>query len=136
MTKLLSHIGMYKGKTTGPMPTKSQTNANGSDQVPDAVEKSAESSIKESVDAATERVDAATKRLAVEIDKLVSEGVKTVQSAASEYAVKLGENAEVAAEQAKKAYSEGQEYVKENPVPSVLGAFAVGLLLGALLRRS
>ncbi len=121
------------------MPTKSQTNANGSDQVPvtvDKVDESAESSIKESVDAATARVEAATKRLATEIDKLVSEGVKTVQSAASEYATKLGENAEVAAEQAKKAYSEGQEYVKENPVPSVLGAFAVGLLLGSLLRRS
>jgi len=119
------------------MPTKSQSNANGSEKTPVAVEQTADGSrIKESVDAATERVEAATKRLATEIDKLVSEGVKTVQSAASQYAEKLGENAVVASEHAKKAYSESQDYVKENPVPSVLGAFAVGLLLGALLRRS
>jgi len=117
------------------MARKSQTSANGSEQVPETVE-AAESSLKESVDAATQRVEAATKRLAGEIDKLVSEGVKTVQSAASEYATKLGENAQVASVQAKKAYSESQEYVKENPVPSVLGAFAVGLLLGVLLRKS
>ena len=118
------------------MARKSQTNANGSDSVPEAVDKAADRGIKETVDAATERVEVATKKLATEIDKLVSEGVKTVQSAATEYANKLGENAAVASEQAKKAYSEGQEYVKENPVPSVLGAFAVGLLLGVLLRRS
>ena len=113
----------------------SNAKANGSENVPAAVEEAAGASIKESVDAATERVEAATKRLAAEIDKLVTEGVKTVQSTATEYATKLGENTEVAREHAKKAYDEGQEYVKENPVPSVLGAFAVGLLLGALLRR-
>ena len=115
---------------------KSTSNGDGAEQVPATVEAAASSNIKESVDAATERVEAATRRLAGEIDRLVAEGVKTVQSAASEYAEKLGENAEVAREQAKKAYAESQEYVKDNPVPSVLGAFAVGLLLGALLRRS
>lgn len=118
------------------MPAKSKSKTNGSDKVPATAEETAGTNIKESVDAATERVEAATKRLASEIDKLVAEGVKTVQATASEYAEKLGQNAEVAAKQAKKAYSEGQEYVKKNPVPSVVGAFAVGLLLGVLVRRS
>ena len=95
----------------------------------------AQSQIDASVDAATRRVEAATKRLATEIDKLVSDGVQTVQTVASEYAEKLGESAVVAQEQARKAYDGGQAYVKENPVPSVLGAFAFGMLLGVLLRR-
>lgn len=118
------------------MASKTEATPNGAEKASAAVEKTVGTNMKESVDAATERVEAATKRLATEVDKLVAQGVKTVQSAASEYATKLSENAEVATEQAKKAYSEGQEYVKENPVPSVLGAFAVGLLLGVLLRRS
>jgi len=96
----------------------------------------AKSQIDASVDAATRRVEAATKRLATEIEKLVSDGVHTVQTVASEYAEKLGETAVHAQEHARKAYDSGQEYVKENPVPSVLGAFAVGFLLGILLRRN
>ena len=91
--------------------------------------------MKESVDVATQRVEEATKRLASEIDQLVTEGVKTVQTAAAEYADKFGENAAVASEHAKKAYAEGQEYVKDNPVPSILAAFAMGVLLGAFVRR-
>lgn len=95
----------------------------------------AKSQIDENVDAATRRVEAATKRLATEIDKLVADGVQTVQTVASEYAEKLGESAAQAQEQARKAYDGGQAYVKENPVPSVLGAFAIGMLLGVLIRR-
>ncbi|HEX9660458.1 MAG TPA: hypothetical protein VGA18_09155 [Rhodothermales bacterium] len=98
--------------------------------------KEAKSNLDASVDAATRRVEAATKRLATEIEKLVSDGVHTVQTVASEYAEKLGETAAHAQKHAKRAYEGGQEYVKENPVPSVLGAFAIGLLLGILLRRN
>jgi len=101
-----------------------------------AASEEAKSHLDASVDAATRRVEAATKRLATEIEKLVSDGVHTVQTVASEYAEKLGETAVHAQKHAKKAYEGGQEYVKENPVPSVLGAFAIGLLLGILLRRS
>jgi ElaB/YqjD/DUF883 family membrane-anchored ribosome-binding protein len=100
-----------------------------------AVSQDAKSQLDASVDAATQRVEAATKRLATEIEKLVSDGVQTVQTVASEYADKLGDSAAQAQEQARRAYEGGQEYVKENPVPSVLGAFAVGVLLGVLLRR-
>ncbi|HUF10665.1 MAG TPA: hypothetical protein VMO47_15195 [Rhodothermales bacterium] len=89
-----------------------------------------------SVTEATRRVETATKRLATEIEKLVSDGVHTVQSVASDYAEKLGESAAYAQKHAKKAYEGSQEYVKENPVPSVLGAFAIGILLGILLRRN
>lgn len=126
--------------TKGPMASKPEATSNGSKSIGNSAENTAtssvESTIKESVDVATQRVEAATKRLASEIDKLVTEGVKTVQSAATEYAEKFGDNAAIATEQAKKAYAEGQEYVKEKPVPAVLAAFAIGVLFGSLLRRS
>ena len=120
------------------MAGKTQTNngAEPSEGVLDgAAAREAKLQIDASVEAATQRVEAATKRLATEIEKLVSDGVQTVQTVASEYAEKLGEGAAQAQVQAKQAYESGQEYVKENPVPSVFGAFAVGLLIGILIRR-
>ena len=110
--------------------------AESTENVLDTASAEAKSQLDASVDAATRRVEAATKRLASEIEKLVTDGVHTVQTVASEYAEKLGETASHAQKHAKRAYEGGQEYVKENPVPSVLGAFAVGILLGILLRRN
>jgi ElaB/YqjD/DUF883 family membrane-anchored ribosome-binding protein len=87
------------------------------------------------VDATTERVQEATKKLVAEVEKLVASGIDTVQSVATEYAGRLNEGAAHASEHAKKALKEGETYVRDYPVPSVLGAFALGILLGALLRR-
>jgi ElaB/YqjD/DUF883 family membrane-anchored ribosome-binding protein len=115
------------------MPKKEETAATNGDAV-EATAK-AGSAAREKVDATTERVQEATKKLVTEVEKLVASGIDTVQSVATEYAGRLNEGATHAQEHAKKALKESETYVREYPVPSVLGAFALGILLGALLRR-
>ena len=83
----------------------------------------------------TEKVQAATDKLSREVEKFVHQGIDTVQRLGREYVDKMNTQASHAGEHAKKAYSESEAYVRDNPVPSVLGAFAIGVLLGVLLRR-
>lgn len=87
------------------------------------------------VEATVEKIQATTNRLAQEVEKFVSEGADTIQRVTRDYAAKLDEHAGQVSEQAKRAYSESETYIRKNPVPSVLGAFAAGLILGVLLGR-
>lgn len=92
--------------------------------------------LKESADELSAQMQAYTDRLSAEVERYVSEGIETFQKAASVYSEKLSENAAQAADQARKALGEGKAYVRDYPTPTVLGAFAIGVLLGALIRRS
>lgn len=77
----------------------------------------------------------ATSDLTKDIEKAVSEGVQKIQKTANDYAGALGENTAEAREQAKKVLKEGEKYVKQKPIQSVLGALAVGLFVGTIFRR-
>ena len=75
-------------------------------------------------------------KLSQDIEQYVSDGVEKFQEVAGEYSDKLNKAASAASDQAKKAYEEGQTYVRANPTTTVLGAFALGVLLGVLIRRN
>lgn len=47
----------------------------------------------------------------------------------------LSEAASVAKEKAQTALNQSEQYVRDNPLPSVLAAFVVGLLVGILLGK-
>ncbi len=80
-------------------------------------------------------IKSATGDLTREIEKAVSEGVRKIQKTANDYAGALGENTAEAREQAKKVVAEGEKFVKQKPVQSVLGALVIGLFLGTMMRR-
>jgi len=77
----------------------------------------------------------ATSDLTKDIEKAVSEGVQKIQKTANDYAGVLGDNTAEAREQAKKVLKEGEKYVKQKPVQSVLGALAIGLFVGSIMRK-
>lgn len=83
----------------------------------------------------SDKIQAYTEKLSSEVERYVSEGIDAFQKIANEYSEKLSRSAAQASEQAKKAYDEGQTYVRANPTPTILGAFAIGILLGAIIRR-
>lgn len=90
----------------------------------------------ETADELSQRVQAYSEKLSADVERYVSEGIETIQQIATEYSTKVSESAAQAGEQARRALDEGKAYVREYPAPTVLGAFAVGVLLGALIRRS
>jgi ElaB/YqjD/DUF883 family membrane-anchored ribosome-binding protein len=74
---------------------------------------------------------------AVGVDADVSRAVtlENVQQAAAEVYQKLAETAGQLSEQARQLYDSSQAYVREHPGPSLIGAFAVGVLVGWLSDR-
>ena len=60
-------------------------------------------------------------------------------SAAESTAGQIRQQAETAFSEARKhagtLCGQGEEYVRQNPLPSVLGALAAGFLVGVLIRR-
>jgi ElaB/YqjD/DUF883 family membrane-anchored ribosome-binding protein len=84
---------------------------------------------------ASDRLQVATDKLTRELETLVEQSVETIQRVGKEYIEKMNTHAAEASDRAKLAYKEGEAYVRENPLPSVLGSFAIGVLLGILLRR-
>jgi ElaB/YqjD/DUF883 family membrane-anchored ribosome-binding protein len=76
-----------------------------------------------------------TDKLAKDVERRVGEGIETFQRIAREAGDRLSTSAAVAGDQAKKAYEESQSYVRANPTTTILGAFALGVLLGAIIRR-
>ncbi len=116
------------------MAKKSTTNTSASlPDVPLASEAAADS--RSNVEATVEKIQAATNKLAQEVEKFVSDGADKIQRVTKDYAHKLDNHAGQVTEQAKRAYSESETLIRKNPVPSVLGAFAVGVILGVLLGR-
>ena len=65
----------------------------------------------------------------------LEESLAELRATASEYYEKLGETAAQLSEQASTVYDTGRGYVREYPGSSLLGAFAVGVLLGLLTGR-
>ena len=86
-------------------------------------------------DELTNKMQAYSEKLSADVERYVSEGIETIQKIATEYSTKVSESATQASEQARRALDEGKAYVREYPATTVLGAFAVGVLLGALIRR-
>jgi ElaB/YqjD/DUF883 family membrane-anchored ribosome-binding protein len=82
------------------------------------------------------KLKSVAEKLTKDVEQYVSEGVEKFQVIAGEYSEKLNKAASTASDQAKKALEEGQSYVRANPTSTILGAFAIGVLLGALIRRN
>jgi len=61
--------------------------------------------------------------------------IEQLQAVASESFEKLAEAAAQLADQARDVYATSEDFVRRNPGSYVLGAFALGCLLGALLGR-
>lgn len=59
----------------------------------------------------------------------------TLLSHAEQYYGRLMERAEMLSAQASDAYDSGRVFVRDNPGPTVLGAFVVGVILGVLASR-
>ncbi len=76
-----------------------------------------------------------TEKLTRDVERRVGEGIETFQRIAREAGDRLSASAASASEQAKKVYEESQTFVKANPTTTILGAFVVGILLGAIIRR-
>ena len=64
-----------------------------------------------------------------------TENVQGLQQMATEYYRRLSATAGELADQARSLYQEGEGYVKEHPGGSLLGAAALGLLIGFLIDR-
>lgn len=69
------------------------------------------------------------------LEEAFNENLEKLQEVATEYIEQLSEAATVVADQAREVYSSSQDYVREHPGGVILGAFAVGVVLGALLGR-
>jgi ElaB/YqjD/DUF883 family membrane-anchored ribosome-binding protein len=118
----------------------SKSNKTTVDMVNEAIDK-ADLSVSETEEQSSGDQDAAklkdvADKLSKDVEKYVSDGVEKFQKIAGEYSDKLNKAAAAASDQAKKAYEEGQSYVRSNPTSTILGAFALGVLLGALIRRN
>jgi ElaB/YqjD/DUF883 family membrane-anchored ribosome-binding protein len=61
--------------------------------------------------------------------------IESVQQAATEYYQKLAESAGQLTEQARELYDASHTYVRDHPGASLVGAFAVGVLIGWLSAR-
>lgn len=110
------------------------------EMVNDAIDQANLGAIEEKEQAAKEDEAAHLKefadKLSKDVERYVSEGIETFQKVARDYGERLSKSANVATEQAKRAYEESQDYVRSNPTTTILGAFALGVLLGALIRRN
>ncbi len=109
------------------------------DMVNDEIDKadlSSEEQESKTLAAETEKLKSVAEKLTKDVEKYVSDGVERFQEVAGEYSEKLNKVASTASDQAKKAYEEGQSFVRSNPTTTILGAFAIGVVLGALIRRN
>jgi ElaB/YqjD/DUF883 family membrane-anchored ribosome-binding protein len=68
-------------------------------------------------------------------ETLSPDPLEQLQAAASESYEKLAEAATQLTDQAREVYAASEEYVRQYPGSYVLGAFALGCLLGVLLGR-
>lgn len=84
----------------------------------------------------TEPLAAGGTREQQEAMRLLNENLQNLQQLATAYYEKVGETASELGRQATQVYDSSRGLVRQNPGGSVLGAFAVGVILGVLSSRS
>lgn len=73
--------------------------------------------------------------VAEDIQAYINESMETMQEMANEYYERMGEIAGNVANQAGHLYEGSQDYVRQHPGTTLMGAFAFGVLIGVLIRN-